>query len=86
MEVGLGFVNNNQEIKYIFRLFCLGICCSHYFKQLDNVLNVVINLSLGCCVFVQYIAISEIVCVLKTVAIVTSEHLKLSMISVASQH
>ena len=36
--------------------------------------------------FVQYIAISEIVCVSKTVAIVTSEHLKLSMISVASQH
>ena len=36
--------------------------------------------------FVQYIAISEIVCVLKTVAIVTSEQLKLSMISVASQH
>ena len=48
-----------------------------------------INLSLGCCVFVQYIALSEIhvhvVRVLKTVAIVTSEHLNLSMISLASQ-
>ena len=48
-----------------------------------------INLSLGCCVFVQYIALSEIhvhvVRVLKTVTIVTSEHLNLSMISLASQ-
>ena len=46
-----------------------------------------INLSLGCCVFVQYIALSEIhvqvVYVLKTVAIVISEHFV--MISLASQ-
>ena len=48
-----------------------------------------INLSLGCCVFVQYIALSEIhvhvVRVLKTVTIVTSELLNLSMISLVSQ-
>ena len=46
-----------------------------------------INLSLGCCVFVQYIALSEIhvqvVYVLKTVTIVTSEHFV--MISLAGQ-
>ena len=30
----------------IFFLFCLGICCSHYFKQQDNASKILINFSL----------------------------------------
>ena len=34
-RLGWGFLKINQQIKYIYFLFCLGICCSHHFKQLD---------------------------------------------------
>ena len=36
MEVRLGFVNE-PTMKIFFLLFCVRICCSHYFKPLDNV-------------------------------------------------
>ena len=42
-RVQLGFVNN-KPTKFV--LFCLGTCCSHYFKQLDNLQKVIVNLSL----------------------------------------
>ena len=35
-RLGWGLLIINQQIKLHF-LFCLGICCSHYFKHLDNV-------------------------------------------------
>ena len=36
MEVGMWMFIINKQINLHF-LFCLGICCSHYFKHLDNV-------------------------------------------------
>ena len=73
-----GVVNNNPPIEIFFFYSANGICSSHYFKQLDNVLNVVINLSPGCCVLNSHKCstwICEIVHVLKAVAmIVPNEH------------
>ena len=68
---------------------CLGICCSHYFKQLDNVQEIMINLSLHCCVTVelvrvQYINLSEIAHVVKAVLTVNDALLNLSMLFVYS--
>ena len=54
-----------------------GFYSSRYFRQLDNV-SVVEFPQL------QFIDLSELIYVLKTVAIVTSEHLNLSMIFVVS--
>ena len=68
---------------------CLGICCSHYFKQLDNVQEIMINLSLQCCVTVelvrvQYINLSEIAHVVKAVLTANDALLNLSMLFVSS--
>ena len=68
---------------------CLGICCSHYFKQLDNVQEIMINLSLQSCVTVelvrvQYINLSEIAHVVKAVLTVNDALLNLSMLFVYS--
>ena len=38
----------NQQVIFLY-IFCLGICCSNYFKQLDNVSKIMINLSLRYC-------------------------------------
>ena len=68
---------------------CLGICCSHYFKQLDNVQEIMINLSLQSCVTVelvrvQCINLSEIAHVVKAVLTVNDALLNLSMLFVYS--
>ena len=79
-RLGWGLLIINQKINI---LFCLGICCSHYFKHLDNLhKKILINLSLLCGVLKSHKCNTsfsrEIVHVLKAVAIVTSEHLNLS--------
>ena len=64
-----------------------GICCNHYFKQLDNVSKKswLTYLSLPCCLLnSQYIDLSELIHVLKVVTVVTSEHLNLSTIFVVN--
>ena len=65
----------------MFLLFCLGICCSYYFKQIDDVLKSRLTLSLAallCVAFpqVKYINLSEIVRLVKAVALLRSLKLK----------
>ena len=46
LRLGWGLLTINQQIKYIYFLFCLDICCSHHFKQLDVYKKIMRNLSL----------------------------------------
>ena len=63
-RVGPGFVNN-KPTKFV--LFCLGICCSRYYKQLGNVQKVMVTY-LCDIVFsqVQYVDLCDIGCVHST--------------------
>ena len=93
-RLGWGLVIINQQIlilepKKASALEGYRICCSHYFKQLDNVWkkHMITFISLMLCVEfpqMQYIDWSELIHVLKVVVIVTGEHLNLSTIFVNS--
>ena len=61
MEVGLwSLLLMNQTNKLFFPLFCLGICYSHYFKQLIMSKTIEIKLSLRCCVLIPTSAIHRL--------------------------
>ena len=87
VNVRLGFLNNQptNKILFCFSVFCLGICCSH--SKIMSKKSWLTYFSAILCVElpqVQYIDLSEIVLVVKTVVTVTSVHLNLLILFVAS--